>query len=61
MFFKHNNLHLNFFSPRRPKHHPRPSRFAVFIFQVNDLHGDLTAVLAVDDFDALIISEVCST
>jgi hypothetical protein len=24
----------------RPKHHPRSYGFAVFVFQVNDLHGD---------------------
>ncbi len=40
-------------SHRHPKHHPRPCRFAGFIFQVNDIEGDLAFQLFVDDFDAL--------
>jgi hypothetical protein len=30
-----------------PKHHPYPAGFAGFIFQVNDLEGDLMVELAV--------------
>lgn len=49
MFFKHNNLYVNFFSHRNPKNHPCSSRFAVFVFQVNDLYGDIFPGLS-DEF-----------
>jgi hypothetical protein len=44
-------------SHRHPKNHPRPLRFAMFFFQINDIQGDFTVEIAVERSDAMMQGE----